>query len=55
MTTEQRNTHIYIYNLFKITASTNVTEPNPKMIKYPIETDNFLSNELSKLNNLKLA
>ena len=26
MTTEQRNTHIY--NLFKITASTNVTEKN---------------------------
>ena len=36
--------HSYIYNLFKITASTNVTEQNPKMLKYPIETDNFLSN-----------
>ena len=42
MTTEQRNT--LIYNLFKIIASINVTEQNSKMLKYPIETEIFLSN-----------
>ena len=32
LTTEQRNTHIY--NLFKITASTYVTEPKNAKISY---------------------